>query len=113
MENPEEILDYKLLFEEIINTAKSYERLLGTVAGKDPILDSILITAMAANASLHSYVMGKQNALHEKAVALNEKVIHAKAIGTVFTESESRELTILTDELKKVLNKAMKRKTEL
>lgn len=43
---------------------------------------------MAANAGLHPYVMGQQNALHEKAVALNEKLIHAKDMGTFFTEIE-------------------------
>lgn len=113
MENPEEILDYKLLFEEIINTAKSYNRILTTVAGKDPTLDSILVTAMAANAGLHTYVMNKQNIMYEKAVSLNEKLIHAEAMGTVFTESESRELSILTEELKKTLNKAMKKKPDV
>ena len=110
MNNEQEILDYKLLFEEIINTANSYNRIFSTVAGKDPILDSILVTAMAANAGLHTYIMGKQNIMYEKAVALHDKLIHAKATGTVFTESESRELSVLTEELKKTLNKAMKRR---
>lgn len=53
--------------------------------------------------------MGKQNILYEKATALNEKVIHAKATGAIFTESKSREISILAKELQKILNNAMKK----
>lgn len=48
MDEKQELPDYQLLFDEVINTAKSYKRILTNIGGKDQMLDSILITAMAA-----------------------------------------------------------------
>src|SRR5690606_35693098 len=109
-ENKEEFHMWKVLYEEIQNTAKSYDRILNACGGKDKVLDSIIITAMAANSSLSSFAMNQQNIAYEKVVELNRKIVTARGMGVLVDEKDSEDIDILSDEINKIINKAIKNK---